>query len=145
MTLVQTQEAPTRKHIERLEHHLVQHEQVDIPALHRFAAGMYAREIVIPPDTLMTGKVHKAEHVSVLLSGEITCLTETGMRRIVGPEVFISPPGTKRVGYTHTECRWLTVHLNPDDSQDVPLIESRLVEPWSLQGVLEAAKVEMLS
>lgn len=132
-------EAPTRQQIERLEEHLVQHPQVDIPAVHRFAAGLYCREITIPADTLMTGKVHRAEHVSIMLSGDMTVLTEEGMRRVQGPQVFISPAGTKRVGYAHSEVRWVTVHVNADDTQDVPLIESRLVEPWSVQSVLEAA------
>jgi hypothetical protein len=136
--------APTRAQIERLEQHLVQHEQVAIEAVHRFAAGMYAREITIPADTLMTGKVHRAEHVSIMLSGVMDVLTETGMRRVVGPEVFISPSGTKRVGYAHTEVRWITVHLNPDDGTDIELIESRLVEPWSVQAVLERAAQQHL-
>jgi hypothetical protein len=131
--------APTRAHIERLEEHLVQHQQVEIPAVHRFAAGLYCREITIPADTLMTGKVHRAEHVSIMLSGDMTVLTADGMRRVQGPQVFISPAGTKRVGYAHTEVRWVTVHLNPDDTTDVALIESRLVEAWSVQAVLEAA------
>ncbi len=134
---------PTRVRIERLEEHLVQHPQVEIPAVHRFAAGMYCREITIPADTLMTGKVHRAEHVSIMLSGDMTVLTEEGMRRVQGPQVFISPAGTKRVGYAHSEVRWVTVHLNADDGTDVALIESRLVEPWSVQSVLEAAAARL--
>jgi hypothetical protein len=130
---------PLRSKIERLEGTLAALPQVEIPQTHRFAAGMYVREITIPADTLMTGKVHLAEHVSIMLSGEMTVLTESGMRLVRGPEVFISPPGTKRVGYAHTEVKWLTVHLNADDEQDVQAIESRLVEPWSIQSVLEAA------
>lgn len=135
---------PSRAQIERLEEHLVQQPQVEIPAVHRFAAGLYAREITIPADTLMTGKVHRHEHVSIMLSGEMTVLTEEGMRRITGPQVFISPAGTKRVGYAHTETRWVTVHTNPDDETDVELIEQRLVEPWSVQQVLERAHAQRL-
>lgn len=138
-------DAPSREQIERLEGHLVQHPQVAIPVVNRFAAGMYVREITIPADTLMTGKVHRAEHVSIMLSGEMTVLTESGMRRVCGPQVFISPPGTKRVGYSHTETRWVTVHLNPDECREVELIESRLVEPWSIAEVLERARMEQVS
>lgn len=132
-------QAPTRTQIEALEQHLVELPQVEIPVVHRFAAGLYAREITIPVDTVMTGKVHRAEHVSIMLSGDMTVLTEEGMRRITGPHVFISPPGTKRVGYAHAETRWVTVHTNPDDTTDIELIESRLVEPWSIAAVLERA------
>jgi hypothetical protein len=134
---------PTRAQIERLEEYLVQHPQVEIPAVHRFAAGLYCREITIPADTLMTGKVHRAEHVSIMLSGDMTVLTEEGMRRVQGPQVFISPAGTKRVGYAHSEVRWVTVHVNADDGTDVAAIEARLVEPWNLNFVLEAAAARL--
>jgi quercetin dioxygenase-like cupin family protein len=132
--------APSRQQIERLEEHLVQYEQVEMPPVHRFADGMYAREITIPADTLMTGKVHKAEHVSIMLSGDMTVLTEAGMQRIKGPKVFISPPGTKRVGYAHSETVWITVHTNPHNERDIDLIESVLVEPWNLSAVLQRAQ-----
>ncbi|WP_421883303.1 hypothetical protein [Methylibium sp.] len=122
--------SPTREQIERLENYLVQEEQVEVPQVHRFAKGLYAREITIPKDTLMTGKVHLHEHVSVMLSGDMTVLTEDGVKRVKGPQVFISPPGTKRVGYAHEETRWLTVHLNEDEERDIEVIESKLVEPW---------------
>lgn len=122
--------SPTREQIERLENYLVQEEQVEVPQVHRFAKGLYAREITIPKDTLMTGKVHLHEHVSVMLSGDMTVLTEDGVKRVKGPQVFISPPGTKRVGYAHEETRWLTVHVNEDEERDIEVIESKLVEPW---------------
>jgi hypothetical protein len=133
---------PTREQIERFESHLVAQDQVHIPVMHRFAAGLYCREITIPADTLATGKVHRAEHVSIILSGEMTVLTETGVRRVRGPEVFISPAGTKRVGYAHTDTRWLTVHLNPGDLRDTEAIEALLVEPWSAWAVLDEAHAQ---
>ena len=69
--------------------------------------------------------------------------TEEGMRRVQGPQVFISPAGTKRVGYAHSEVRWVTVHVNADDGTDVAAIEARLVEPWNLNFVLEAAAARL--
>lgn len=139
--LIALHAAPTRQQIERLEDHLVQHEQVEIPATHRFAAGLYAREITIPKGTLMTGKVHRHEHVSVMLSGDMTVLTESGMRRVKGPQTFISPPGTKRVGYAHEETVWLTVHVNAEEERDIEAIESRLVEPWAHAPMLARRKI----
>ncbi len=100
------------------------------------------REITIPADTLMTGKVHKFEHVSIMLSGLMTVLTETGIRTVEGPQVFISPAGTKRVGYAHTEVRWVTVHLNEDELRDVELIEQHLVEHWT--PAIARARLESL-
>lgn len=122
---------PSRQAIETLESHMVGFPQVEIPVQHRFAQGMYVREITIPKDTLMTGKVHLFEHVSIMLSGDMTVLTETGMQRITGHNVFVSPPGTKRVGYAHEETKWLTVHAT--DETDVAVLEATLVEPWALE------------
>jgi quercetin dioxygenase-like cupin family protein len=136
----------TREHIERLEGYLAALPQVSIPPVHRFAPGLYVREIAIPAGTLMTGKAHLTDHVSIMLSGRMTVRTEQGMQTLEGPNVFISPAGTKRVGYAHTDVRWVTVHRNDDDTQDIQLIESRLVEPWSLETALQkAAEASCLS
>lgn len=131
---------PSRLQIERLEGHLAAMPQVEIPPVHRFADGLYAREITIPADTLMTGKVHLHEHVSIMLSGDMTVLTEGGIKRVQGPQVFISPAGTKRVGYAHSETRWVTVHVNADNGQDVGQIETRLVEHWTPEIAMERIK-----
>lgn len=130
---------PSRDHIERLESHLLGLPQVDIETTHRFAPGLYCREIRVPAGTLMTGRVHRFEHVSVMVSGEMTTLVDGEMRRIAGYHPFIAPAGTKRVGYTHTEVVWLTVHLNPDELRDIEQIESLLCEPMAALHVEEAA------
>lgn len=135
----------TREQVERLEGLMLAHpdaKPVEIPVEHRFATGLYAREIAIPAGTLMTGKVHRADHVSIILSGEMNVLTETGMRHVIGPEVYISPAGTKRVGIALTDVRWITVHVNPDDSRDIELIEARVAEPWTPEMALAAAGLE---
>ncbi len=135
--------APTRTEIEALEDHLVEMPQVEIPVVHRFAEGLYAREIVIPADTLMTGKVHKHEHVSIMVSGDMTVLAEDGMKRITGYHVFVSPPGTKRVGYAHAETVWLTVHTNPDNLREPEAVEAMLVEDWRHAPALADRKKEI--
>lgn len=136
------QRGVTREQVEHFEALMLIHPDaapVDIPVEHRFATGLYAREITIPAGTLMTGKVHKADHVSIILSGEMNVLTETGMRHVVGPEVYISPAGTKRIGIALTDVRWITVHVNPDDSRDIELIEARVAEPWTPEMALARA------
>lgn len=122
----------SRTQIERLEAHLIDLPQVEIPATHRFAPGLYMREIRIPADTLMTGRVHRFEHVSVMVSGDMTTLIDGEMKRVEGYHPFIAPAGTKRVGYTHTEVVWLTVHLNPDELRDITEIEAMLCEPMAV-------------
>lgn len=129
----------TRQQIERLEGHLLAWPQVEIPAQHKFAPGLYFREIRIPAGTLMTGRVHRFEHVSVMVSGEMTTLVDGEMRRIAGYHPFIAPAGTKRVGYAHTEVIWVTVHLNADELRDIAEIESVLCEPMAVLAHEESA------
>lgn len=121
----------TRAQIERLEGYLLAMPQVEIPAEHRFAPGLYFREIRIPAGTLMTGRVHRYEHVSIMVSGEMTTLVNGEMRRIEGYHPFIAPAGTKRVGYAHTEVIWVTVHLNAKELRDIAEIEAALCEPMA--------------
>lgn len=84
--------------------------QVDIEVKHYFSHGVYAREITIPAGTVLTGEIHKFENLNILSRGEMSVLTESGMQRVSAPFTVVSPPGTKRIAYAHTECVWTTIH-----------------------------------
>ena len=120
---------PSLKDIERLEDLMLEMPQVPIPVVHRFAPGLYIREITVPADTLMTGRVHRHEHFSAMVSGEMSTLVEGSIQRIEGYHPFIAAPGTKRVGYVHSPVVWLTCHHNPDNLRDIEQIEALLCEP----------------
>lgn len=81
----------------------------EIQLRHHFSDGVYAREITIPAGTLLTGKIHLCENMNFLMEGEISVLTERGIERLVAPATIVSPPGTKRIAYAHTEVIWTTV------------------------------------
>ena len=118
---------PTAEQIRRLEREMLRMEQLPIDTHHHFAPGQYAREIVIPAGTLLTGKKHKTEHLNVVSKGEITVWTEDGMRRIKAPFTFVSKPGTKRVGLAHEETVWITIHATSET--DLVKLEAELIEP----------------
>jgi len=84
-------------------------DQIEIPVRHHFSPGVYAREITIPAGTLLTGRIHKFEQLNILSGGEISVLTHEGMKRVKAPFTVVSPPGTKRIAYAHTECTWTTI------------------------------------
>lgn len=96
---------------------------------HYFAPGMYGRELAIPGGMVVVGKVHRHQHFTLLLSGVATINTDRGMERLVGPHVWVSQPGAKRALVTHSDCVFFTVHLNPDDTTDLAVIEARTIEP----------------
>jgi len=100
----------TTEHIESMEHFMLDQPQVEIPVQERFINGMYAREIVIPKGTLMTGRVYKEGYLDIMLSGDIAVATPQGTRRMTGANIMEAPPGRKRAGYAFEDTRWITVH-----------------------------------
>lgn len=94
--------------------------QTPCPVIHRFANGVYAREITIPADTLVIGKVHRHECLNFLMKGEITVATEEGIRRLTAPYTFVSPPGTQKAAITHSEVIWVnTIATELTDPEEI--------------------------
>jgi hypothetical protein len=116
-----------RDQIERLERSILVHKQLEIPVAHHFAPGVYAREVTIPAGACVTGKIHKHAHLNIVSKGDITVLTENGPMRIRAPFTMLSPPGTKRVGWTHAETIWTTIHPNPTDCRDLDQLEMNYI------------------
>jgi hypothetical protein len=127
--IVPLPDVPTRAQIERLEGAMREFPALDIQTRHYFANGLYAREITIPKGCLLTGKVHKHEHLNIVSQGDITVWTEKGMKRIQAPCTLVSLPGTKRVGFAHEETVWTTIHANPTGESNPEALELLLVEP----------------
>jgi len=93
------------------------------PVRHLFAPGLYLREVFIPEGVLMTGRIHKHEHICMVL-GDITIYSAEGLQRITGCETFVSPAGVKRAVVTHAPT-WVTnVHPNPTDERDIARLEA---------------------
>lgn len=99
-----------RSNIVELEKFLLTCVQAEMPLRHFFAKGLYARELTIPKHCVLTGAIHKYEHINIVLEGHITVATEDGPRELRAGDVIVSRPGTKRAGFAHERTRWLTVH-----------------------------------
>ena len=95
---------------------------------HSFTDGVYCREMTIPPETMVVGKIHKHKHHNFLVKGEILVATaEGGVQHLKAPMMIVSDPGTQRVGYALTETVWTCVHLNESNTQDLELLEKENV------------------
>lgn len=90
------------------EQAMLQMPQVEMKVVHHFSPGIYARELHIPKDTILTGAIHKFANMNILSHGEISVLTEDGIKRVKAPFTIVSPPGTKRIAYAHEDCIWTT-------------------------------------
>jgi hypothetical protein len=108
-----------------LEEEILKYPQTEIPLRHYFSHGVYAREIFIPKGTLLTGKIHKYEHLNIMSQGELSVLTQDGVVRVKAPFTVISPPGTKRIAYAHEDTVWTTIHAT--NETDVEKIEAYFI------------------
>lgn len=93
---------------------------------HYFAEGVYARKLTLPADTVIIGRIHLQSQINFLMKGTIVVSTDAGMKELTAPQVIVSPPGTKRVGYTKTLTEWVTVTSTPC-GEDLLAIEAHTV------------------
>ena len=118
-----------RKEIDNLEAKIKQipgHGENDcLPLKHKFAEGMYVREIFIPKGMLVVGKIHKKSNPVFVMKGDISIFSEEGSRRFKGGEYVISQPGAKRVGYTHEDTTWVEVFATHET--DLEKLEEELI------------------
>jgi hypothetical protein len=131
-----------RDKVNALETEMRRREQIEIPVKHYFSQGVYAREITIPAGTLLTGKIHKFEQLNILSAGEISVLTEDGIKRVEAPFTVVSPPGTKRIAFAHTDCVWTTIHGTQET--DLEKIENHFIaeSDADYQAFIEQANVK---
>lgn len=100
----------------------------DFPLQHTFAPGVYARTIVLPQGSYIVGRIHKHAHLNILSKGRVRVFTESGgFEELVGPLTMVSQPGTKRLVFALEEAVWTTVHLNPQDIQDLGTLAKELI------------------
>lgn len=109
---------PERVRVERLEDVLAKFPQADCPVWHHFAPGLYARRMLIRKGTVLTGAVHKTEHLCIV-SGDIEVTTDEGVKRITDTQAILtSKPGAKRAGYAYEDTIWTTVHATDETNLD---------------------------
>lgn len=112
------------------------------PLKHSFAEGLYVRELTVPAKILTVTKIHKYSHAAFLLKGEISVLEEGGIRKVKAPAHFITPAGTKRIVYHHTEVVLVTVHATKET--DVEKIENEIIaKDFDELPIIEAEELKI--
>lgn len=115
--------APTEVLIEELS----KLPQTPMPLEHRFQDGVYIREISMPADTFVIGHVHKHQHWNIILTGRALVSMEGEMREVCAGDVILSGPLVQKTLYIIDEMRWITVHSNPENIQDIATLEDEIV------------------
>ena len=66
------------------------------PKDEKYGCCTYAREMFIPKDTLIIGKIHRHQHLNIISKGKVIVYTEFGEKHLEGPVTFVSEIGLKR-------------------------------------------------
>lgn len=87
---------------------MLEQPQVDCPTRHHFADGLYGREMTVPADTIISGRLHSRSQINVISKGAGAIRTEKGWEFFSAPFTFEAPAGAKRLIYALTEIVWTT-------------------------------------
>jgi len=81
------------------------------PLKHNFEGGLYTRAMFMPKGSIIVSMIHKQQHPSFLLKGEVSYLTDEGeVKRIKAPHTVFTQEGTQRVFYVHQDSIWTCVY-----------------------------------
>ena len=110
--------------------------------LHHFAPGVYLREMQIPEGCLITGKIHKTEHICILSKGRVAVNDGIQEQIFEAPATRHSKPGAKRAIYAFEDSVWTNIH--PTELCDPDEIEKEIIAESfeELDGYLEQLKDE---
>jgi hypothetical protein len=115
------------------------------PLVHKFAPGVYCREVHLLAGDQVVGRIHKHAHLNFINKGSVTVFTEFGTDEHKAGDSFVSQAGAKRVVLAHEDTVWTTVHPNPDNCTDVQqLVERYTAETYAELG-MAVADLEQLT
>ena len=110
-----------------------------------YGCGTYARQMFIPKDTLIIGKIHRHQHLNFIMQGEVRVFTEFGTKEYKAPCVFISEIGLKRSVYAVKDTIWVTVHQTKHlGEENLSKMEEEVIAPNYEELGLIASTRELL-
>lgn len=112
-------QSSVRQKVFKAEALMLQMPQRELEVKHYFSHGIYARELYIPRDTILVGKLHKFSQLNILSKGDISVLIDEEVKRIQAPYTIVSSAGTKRIAYAHEDTVWLTIHGTDETNIDI--------------------------
>lgn len=118
--------------------------QVELETVHHFCEGMYARDLIIPAGTALTGAEHREESFFLIRSGVLAILAPNGPELVAPGFMHPTKAGAKRAGYAVTDVICTTFHANPTNETDPAKLWDMLTVPPPV-GVCEIAERAYLS
>ena len=136
------QKSKDNDQLNRLEEAMAQLPQQEIPTVHVFTPGLYARTVLMRKGSVFTSKIHRTEHPFIVSLGSCTVVDGEGNRVLIrAPHLGITQPGTRRALHIHEDCIWTTFHTTPHT--DVDLIEQEIIEPHHIPQVRDGSRAQV--
>jgi hypothetical protein len=107
----------------------------DLPVREFLHGGIYERELTIPAGTVLTGKIHTKDHMFHLTKGDLSVMTDDGVKRIQAPARLDVTSGGKKIGYAHTDVVCTT--FTRTDLTDLDEIEKETLSDSDLSWVYD--------
>lgn len=99
-------EGLTYEDVEAFERRLLESPTVMEDPKQYYGQNVCVRTQFFPSGFVAVGKVHKYDHVSILLKGAMTIWTPEGTVTVRGPSITEVKAGMKRFGYAHEDTLW---------------------------------------
>ena len=97
-----------RKKMETLEAIIIgSGAMIDLEVNHYFSHGVYTRELFIPKDTIVTGRIHLNSTVNIITKGKIRAISDDGEYDIEAPFIFVSGSLVKKAVYAIEDTVWV--------------------------------------
>lgn len=94
---------------EEIQDKLIDMPQVKWQTMHYFSDGVYTRVAYMPAGAIYTGYAHNYTTTNLVLQGAISVVVVDATGKaydrgvLKAADVFISGPGTKKIGFTHED------------------------------------------
>lgn len=119
---------PSREQILKLQAAMIPIQCEQPEPIHRFAPGMYMRELTVPAGMLIVGKTHRHDHFLLVMSGRAEVISEFGREIVEAGHISLSKAGVKRVVLALEDTRFICMHHNPSDTEDLEVIEGEHID-----------------
>lgn len=112
--------------VAQLEAEMLEFPQARCPVVHRFADGLYVREVTVPAGVFAIGHYQRERHLCVMVRGSVLMVGPEGERKqFDAPLTYVCEPGRK-AGYVLEEMTWLNVYATAET--DVERLEERFLQ-----------------
>lgn len=107
-----------------------------------YGCGTYARQMFIPKGTLIIGKIHRHQHLNLIMQGKVSVSTEFGPKYFQAPCIFVSEVGLKRAVIAEEDTLWVTVHLTKHlGEENLSKMEEEIISPtYKELGLIDSTK-----